>query len=60
MFDKLSEEDKEGALGSIAGQAMQRYKKLYAIEARIKEMAAKENLDIRQSEAKPLWEAFIE
>jgi hypothetical protein len=60
VFDKLRKEDKQGALGSIAGQAMLRYKKLYAIEARIKDMTPEEKLAVRQSEAKPLWDDLID
>ena len=60
VFDNLSKENKEAAPGSIAGQAVLRYKALYAIEKRIKDMSAKEKRLIRQSEAKPLWDEFID
>jgi len=36
VYDKLSTQDKASALGSIAGQGMLHYKKLYAIETEIK------------------------
>ena len=60
VFDKLKKEDKQGALGSIAGQAIEQYKKLYAIETRIKPMTPEQKLAIRQNEAKPLWDTFID
>jgi len=60
VYDKLKKEDKTGAIGSIAGQGMQCYKALYAIEAKIKDLPAEEKQRIRQAEALPLWQSFID
>lgn len=59
VYDKLSEQDKASALGSIAGQGMLRYKKLYAIETRIKDLPADQKLQVRQDEAIPYWKTFL-
>lgn len=59
VYDKLSAQDKASALGSIAGQGMLHYKKLYAIEADIKDQTAEQKLQARQQRALPLWKEFI-
>lgn len=60
VYDKLSKQDKSSALGSIAGQGMLHYKKLYAIEAQIKELGVEQKLAARQEQALPLWTEFID
>ena len=59
VYDKLSKQDKASALGSIAGQGMLHYKKLYAIEAQIKELTVEQKLAARQEQSLPLWAEFI-
>ena len=44
----------------IASQGLTRYNQLYAIERKIKQASPDEKLHIRQAEAIPLWESFIE
>lgn len=60
VYDQLSKQDKAGALGSIAGQGMLNYKKLYAIEAEIKALPPEQKLAVRQERAIPLWNHFID
>lgn len=60
VYDKLSKQDKGSALGSIAGQGMLHYKKLYAIETQIKELSVEHKLAARQEQALPLWAEFID
>jgi len=60
VFEQLSKEKKSAAPGSIAGQGVLRYKALYQIEKRIKQLPPEEKLRIRQEEALPLWRSFIE
>jgi len=59
VYDKLSAQDKASALGSIAGQGMLHYKKLYAIETEIKQHTAEQKLHARKQRALPLWKEFI-
>ncbi len=48
------------AKGSVASEGLQRYNELYQIEARIKTLSAEEKLKVRQAEALPHWQSFIE
>jgi transposase len=59
VYDKLSQEDKAGALGSIAGQGMTHYKHLYALEAKLKDLPPEQRLIARQEQALPYWTTFI-
>lgn len=59
VYDKLSTQDKASALGSIAGQGMLHYKKLYAIETEIKQHTVEQKLHARKQRALPLWKEFI-
>ena len=60
VFQSLSKEDKAGAKGSVASEGLQRYKVLYLIEARIKTLSAEEKRKVRQAEALPHWQSFID
>ena len=60
VHQKLSKEKKNGSSIAIASQGLTRYNKLYAIERKIKQASPDEKLRIRQAEAIPLWESFIE
>lgn len=60
VHQKLGKEKKNGSSIAIASQGLTRYNKLYAIERRIKQASPDEKLRIRQAEAIPLWESFIE
>lgn len=60
VFDQLSKERKSAAPGSVAGQGVLRYKELYKIEKRIKDLTPEERLQVRQDEALPLWRDFID
>ena len=60
VHQKLSKEKKNRSSLAIASQGLVRYNKLYAIERRIKTASIEERLHIRQTEAIPLWESFIE
>ena len=60
VYDKLSKHDKGSALGSIAGQGLLHYKKLYAIETQIKELSTEHKLAARQEQALPLWTEFVD
>jgi transposase len=60
VFEQLSKEKKSTAPGSVAGEGVLRYKALYAIEKRIKQLPPEEKRRIRQEEALPLWHSFIE
>jgi len=60
VHQKLSKEKKNRSSLAIASQGLVRYNKLYAIERKIKTASTDERLRIRQSEALPLWESFID
>ncbi len=51
---------KDKAKGTIAITGLTWYGKLYRIEAQSKHLSAQERLVVRQTQAVPLWEAFIE
>jgi len=51
--------DKKARKGSLADQALQRYGKLYKLEQDYKKADLSHRLQMREQQAKPLWDAFM-
>lgn len=51
--------EKKSRIGSLSDQALQRYKKLYKLEQDYKASEPSLRLEMRQQQAKPLWDSFI-
>ena len=60
VHEKLSKHKNNRTSLAITSQGLKRYNALYAIEQKIMVLEPDERLRVRQEEALPLWESFIE
>jgi transposase len=59
VLKSLGAKDSEKTKGWMASQAIEFYRRLYAIERGIKHLPPPAKLEIRQAQAVPLWDEFL-